>query len=168
MKLEQLRRYAEGMLHGKVEMDRDGVRELVEDIDAQMKAIPRADGWSYKDAVHTGWIKGWNGAINAVRQISRDHVVGGRPKFEHKLNELKPHGTPVTEMRVTAPADSPLGVELSKIRDRLNAMETLTEALQGKVIVLQDEHDRLKRDGEAAELARAHHEGLTGAPARVC
>lgn len=29
----------------------------------------------------------------------------------------------VAEMRVVAPADSPLGVELSKIRDRLNALE---------------------------------------------
>lgn len=78
--------------------------------------------------------KGW---LQALRVLKRD--VDANPRWGsgdiyERLAELldENRGVPVTEMRVTAPADSPLGAELSKIRDRLNALEVMHEGQPGK------------------------------------
>ncbi len=51
-------------------------------------------------------------------------------RMMREARELHEGGQPVGEMSITAPADSPLGVELSKIRDRLNALEARIERLE--------------------------------------
>lgn len=78
-------------------------------------------------------------------------------KLMNRVLKLEQRGQGVCE-RVTAPADSELGVELSKIRDRLNALETYETTvlvLDKRVSVLE------QRDiSPAAEASIAKYQGL--------
>lgn len=139
--------------------------------------VPSADGWDYRKAVRTGW----NGAINRVRarvenELERCSEVravltildetasandvpemntGERKMAEARAERMPEDAFRSGAVRVTAPADSELGIELSKIRDRLNKLETQVPPMHPSV---RDRLDALENGAKRHDEHAKWHE----------
>jgi hypothetical protein len=82
-------------------------------------------------------------ALTARKQESLFTPIEMQEAFRQgfRAGQEHPTGRGVGEMRVVAPADSPLGVELSKIRDRLNALETKVGGAHGGLYAQGENHN---------------------------
>lgn len=99
--------------------------------------------------------------VDAVERRHSEHANWHEStRFGKRIGELERDwaalkARPWGEIRATAPADSELGVELSKIRDRLNALETKAPGIQPSV---NDRLDSLDIAVKSLELNVDEHE----------
>lgn len=119
--------------------------------------LPRPGSASF-NAVYE---RGWAAAMHEVerRELNRASVSVAAERFQRQ------GGAAVAEMRVAAPADSPLGVELSKIRDRLNALEQRPEPdHRGRFMGIERQIEQL---GTHCGESRRRIEALENHPERL-